>query len=130
MKILLIKAGQTEADKLNCFCMDSALSWEGRVDLKQLVERGREILDRTDVVISSTQKSAIETAKIMFPYKYTGLESNRLDELNFGMLENEKRSLDVLDEISEEPLLLRKKYNGDNIWDRADTFLGFLENLL
>ncbi len=106
--------------------MDLPLSKEGE---RQAKEAAKYIGIRPDVVMSSTKKRTIQTAEILFPELYQHVTLPVFDEIFFGDLESVASTEELRCEILKDPLCIRTKYHGDDIWERAQKAIEYLDHL-
>ena len=123
--IYLFRHAQSEANKGILYGTDMPLSPEG-------VQQAMEFRGKTNikpmVAISSRKKRAVQTRNILFP-NASHEETDIFDEINFGELEHMPVTPENGEELSGNPMLIKTKYNGDDIWERADRAIRTIEYL-
>lgn len=97
--IYLIRHGKTSWNKENLIqgTKDIPLSPEGRKEVTELAQKIN--LNKIDLILSSPQKRAKETAKIIANNKKTILYNNLLKERNFGNYEGTKTSEELINKL-------------------------------
>lgn len=114
--IYLIRHAQSEANLHFIYGSDAPLSNEG---MRQATVKSKELQITPDKVISGPKIRQIQTAQILFPRIYKRETDDVFDEINFGTLENSPITPEQNHMITENALVVKYEYGGDDIWIRA-----------
>ena len=118
-KVFFVRHGQSVANQSALFGLDQPLSDEGIGQALEAKIYFDCIRDDLGLLVSSDMERAIGTAKRIFPDRNTLILDKRFREIHFGLLEGKPLTDEILKELQEDPLRIKTKYQGDDVWVRA-----------
>ncbi len=125
-KLFLIRHGLSEANEAKIYGLDSPLSVAGMEDIIKIDKKS---FCKPDILVTGTQVRHIQTAQLLFPDININDKTEIFNEIDFGKLEGKKITKELKNEIIDNISIIRTKYNGDIVWDRAKEAVNFISNL-
>ncbi len=126
-KLILIRHGLSEANEAKIYGLDSPLSATGMEELS-LIDKKE--LFKPDILITGTQIRQVQTAQLLFPDHTISNQTPLFNEINYGILEKCKITDGLRNEIIKDVTVIHKKYDGDDVWRRAQDALTFINDML
>lgn len=126
--VYFVRHGQSEANVDSRFGLDLPLTEQG---IEEALFAGTYFKDHTvSNVVSSDMKRAVFSMFYMFPERNSFFIDRRFREIYFGRLEGVPVSSSIISELQRDPMRIREKYRGDDVWTRADKALAALRNYI